>query len=232
MKTTRSIRLCALLAAAALLVACTKDNPDTGATPTTPTKPEPGDNAAGGAPAKVEAQPFSFDEVPAAVRGDKEVNAGTRFRDASGDNWLVAFNSMNDAGSQLRVVLARVDGDSSETVNEVEDKVEDCEFDVMLYVDEEALEVTDLDKDGTGEVWFAYHATCTSDVSPSNYRLVMFEGGDEYIIRGTTSIVDADGSKYGGEQEIDASLQNGPAAFLEHAKERWAELTKPKKLDY
>ena len=85
----------------------------------------------------------------------------------------------------------------------------------------DALEVTDLDHDGIGELWFGYEVGCRSDVSPNTYKLLALEGGNKYILRGETLIDDGSGQKYGGTYEVDPSFTRGPPAFLAHARALW-----------
>ena len=97
-----------------------------------------------------------------------------------------------------------------------QDYIRDCQFDLVLSMRPESIEVTDLDKDGIAEVSFAYFLACISDVSPYEMKLLMYEGATKYALRGTAKLVDIP-SKY----TIDASFNTAPKVFLDFAKKKW-----------
>ncbi|MCB9223587.1 MAG: hypothetical protein R2780_04525 [Crocinitomicaceae bacterium] len=120
--------------------------------------------------------------------------------------WLYAYHFIEDAKGN--VTLSR----------EIKDYVENCEFDLNMGHELDALTVTDLDEDQIGEITFIYRLNCTSDVSPSDQKLMMLENGDKYALRGITQVM-GDGGTY----EIDKAFDNAPAAFLDHAKKLWGD---------
>ncbi|MDF2695695.1 MAG: hypothetical protein K0S65_4078 [Labilithrix sp.] len=104
----------------------------------------------------------------------------------------------------------------------MKDKVENCDADLSVAFRDAALEVTDLDSDGLGEITFAYSLNCATDMSPADLKLLTLENGEKYILRGKTRVA-AMGTDpaTGGEFTIDPSFKSGPPAFLEHAKASW-----------
>jgi hypothetical protein len=110
----------------------------------------------------------------------------------------------------------------------VQDFETGCEFDVTLEFIQNTIELTDLDNDNYGEISFLYKKACRSDVSPLEMKYLTIENGDKYIIRGSELMDYGDGDLYGGEMNIDASFQNGPPAFLSHAKGVWQRNNKVK----
>ena len=101
---------------------------------------------------------------------------------------------------------------------EIKDFVENCEFDLMIGHELNAITLTDLDDDQIGEITFIYRLTCTSDVSPSEQKLMLLENGDKYALRGFTEVMGE-----GGEYEMDPAFDKAPKSFLEHAKKLWSE---------
>lgn len=97
-----------------------------------------------------------------------------------------------------------------------QDFVRDCEFDLVLGICPESMEITDLDKDGIAEISFAYYLTCTSDVSPYTMKLLLYEGTSKYALRGTAKVMDVE-SKF----TIDPAFKVAPTSFLDFAKEKW-----------
>jgi len=101
---------------------------------------------------------------------------------------------------------------------EITDFVKDCEFDLNMGHELDALTLTDLDADNKGEVAFIYRTTCTSDVSSSTQKLIMLEDGEKYALRGTTQVMGD-----GGDYEIGEGFKSAPGEFLDHAKQLWSE---------
>lgn len=97
-----------------------------------------------------------------------------------------------------------------------QDFVRECEFDLVLGIRPESMEITDLDKDGIAEISFAYYLTCTSDVSPYTMKLLLYEGANKYALRGTAKVMDIE-SKF----TIDSAFKTAPKSFLDFAKEKW-----------
>lgn len=107
-------------------------------------------------------------------------------------------------------------GDTYAEVWKAQDYIRDCEFDVVLGIRPESMEVTDVDKDGIGEISFVYYLACTSDVSPSDMKLLMYEGTTKYALRGTAKVMEIP-SQY----TIDAAFKAAPKALLDFAKKKW-----------
>lgn len=104
-------------------------------------------------------------------------------------------------------------------VREVRELANACMFDLTNEVRETSVGVTDLDADGVGELTFAYVTGCRSDVSPLTMKLVVLEGADKNILRGTTRLNPGDGW-VGGEFTAEFG-KRAPATFLEHATKMW-----------
>lgn len=105
-----------------------------------------------------------------------------------------------------------------ELKKETTDFVKDCEFDLNMSHELDAISLTDLDEDQIGEISFIYRLTCTSDVSPSTQKLIMLEDGNKYPLRGTTQVMG-----FGGEYEVGDEFDSAPEGFLDHAKELWSQ---------
>lgn len=95
------------------------------------------------------------------------------------------------------------------------DFVKECDFDIILYHLDD-IQLTDLDEDNVGEILFGYRQSCTSDVSPSNQKVFIFENGDKYGLRGT-----AEALGHGGEYEPGEEFNSAPDGFLESAEQYW-----------
>ena len=102
----------------------------------------------------------------------------------------------------------------------VTDFVEECPLDAQAVFLQEAVEVTDLDKNGIAESWLMYRTYCKADVSPSTQKLLMYEGIQKYALRGTSKIrMGTDHS--GGELMPDETFKNGNKLFLDFGLAKW-----------
>ena len=182
-----------------------------------------------GEPAALEKLAFDKGAVPSGIEIDGELDTGLRFRDKNGENWLlVSYKEpkTKDSGASryLYVKHVAVAGDETRELRVVRDKVEDCEYDMLVQVHPDSLVVTDLDGDGAGEVTFGYKLACRSDMSPATFKLLVLEEGDKYILRGDTKIGTDDIGFDGGNYKVDPSFKKAPPGFLEHAKKLWPSL--------
>lgn len=122
------------------------------------------------------------------------------------DQYLHAYHYISAAESEA-YVLSR----------ELTDFVKDCEFDIILrHLD--AIELNDVDGDNIGEITFGYYLACTSDVSPSSFKVFTFENGDKYGLRGITVSLGE-----GGDYEKGVNFEVAPEGFLEIAETYWEE---------
>ena len=99
--------------------------------------------------------------------------------------------------------------------------MDDCPLDLEARFLPKALTVTDLDQDGTAEVWLVYRTTCQGDVSPSTQKIILYEGPRKYAVRGTSRIVIGRGQYDGGTYTLDAAWRAAPPAFRQHATQLW-----------
>lgn len=102
----------------------------------------------------------------------------------------------------------------------VQDKIEDCQVDATCEFLPGSFTITDLDKNNRGEVTFLYKLSCKGDVSPDDKKLIMYEGTDKYVIRGTT-ILEYNNTKDGGDKRIDASFLKAAKPLLDYANLQW-----------
>lgn len=112
-----------------------------------------------------------------------------------------------------------------EQIWQINDLVEECDFDLTLEFFPQALRITDLDGDGLSEIWVVYHLGCFNDISPRDMKLIMYEGRKKHAMRGV-QLVNL-GERYeGGEYKMDAAFREGPESFRRYAKNLWAEFVK------
>jgi hypothetical protein len=113
-------------------------------------------------------------------------------------------------------------GGAPKQVWRVTDFVRDCELDGMtVSFIADAFCVTDLNKNGEAEIWMAYILNCAGDPGPMTMKIIMYEGGKKYAVRGNTRSLVTENEYAGGEYTLDAAFASGPAVFSAFAKELW-----------
>ena len=103
-----------------------------------------------------------------------------------------------------------------ELLEDIVDFVKDCEFDIVIGHELDAISLTDLDSNQIGEIAFIYRTSCTSDVSPSTQKLIMLENGIKYALRGSTQVMGE-----GGDFEVDPAFEKADQEFQKHAESLW-----------
>ncbi len=140
------------------------------------------------------------------------------WQDDNGEN-VVLFAIK--AGEELFVYHYASEFNQTRLLRKVYDFEKDCEFDQTLEFVEQSIAITDLDKNGLGEITFAYKKACISDVSPLELKLLMLENGNKYIIRGNTLIKMGE-ETFGGNKTVDPTFEQAPPNFLSHANKVWS----------
>lgn len=166
---------------------------------------------------------------PAMYKG-KMINA-VRWKDKQGDNIVITTetgtfptkNSENGDGHDAELYAHRyiMDGTSANEMWRVYDFVKDCPLDIQVAFIRNSFQVTDLDKDGTAEVWIMYKTACHGDVSPCDMKIIMYEGDQKYAVRGENKVKISATESFGGEYKMDQAFLNGPKTFRDFAKKLW-----------
>lgn len=204
-----------------------------------PTTPEEGANLLPGWDKKVPhfavEQDFSPKKeasikVPSIVR--KQLDGGkaietTAWQDGNGDNYFGIFLQKDKEKDQTQLLAfhaADLGRARYRVLRRLEDFVEECEFDLVLDMIPGSLTVTDLDSNRYGEVTFVYQLGCVSDVSPLTAKLMLWENGKKYAIRGETSIKTG-GKPMGGEKQPSSNFAEAPQALQTYAQMQWDRFT-------
>lgn len=179
---------------------------------------------------------FATADLPGDFEVRGSVMGGLRWTDNNGDNFIVFSNETlegDDSDCEAvpcdpKTLLLRADhiavaSSGTQVLRRMKAREANCEFDLVSTIVEQSLGVTDLDEDGIGEASFAFRISCASDMGPLVLKLLLFEGGDKYIIRGHTRYADQD---LGDDKEIDALLRKADSRFLDHATALWDRIVK------
>lgn len=145
----------------------------------------------------------SIDQVPDGVEVRGKQIAAYTWDDRQGKNLLVLAEQVSerdDDGTQSAFVYAAqylIDGNRPKRMWMLYDDVQHCEFDAALRFDMAATKVTDLTGDGITQATVGYSRTCTSDVSPNEFKLIMHVGkSQKFRLRG----VDRNGASWWDEE--------------------------------
>lgn len=178
--------------------------------------------------AQLKVTPLAPGAVPAALKRSGRVVQALRYTDRTGTYTVLATQSgpapdpkAQATDGQRADVYAYQYPATGPASWQVHDFEADCPLDIAASFRPKGLSVTDLDQDGTAEVWLVYRTTCRGDVSPSAQKIIMYEGTRKYAVRGTSRLVLGNGHFDGGTYTFDAAWQAAPAAFRQHATQLW-----------
>lgn len=170
-------------------------------------------------------------ELPKSIKYTGNLQEALRFSDKQGDFIAIttetgetASKTATDEGARdaaLYAYLYKVSGGSASQVWKVQDFIKDCPVDIEANFIANTFQVTDLNQDGVAEIWLLYKTVCHGDVSPSNMKIIMYQGQQKFAMRGRNKVEYAAGKFEGGEYTFDEAFSNGPAAFRTFATKLW-----------
>jgi len=179
-------------------------------------------------------------QFPASIKYEGFIKNAVRWKDKSGDNIVITtetgiyrneklkheFEDGSDA--ELYAYHFTLSNNVATQTWRVKDFIADCPVDITASFVKNTFKITDLNKNGIAEVWLMYKTVCHGDVSPSNMKIIMYEGNNKYAMRGENKVqvgsdVNDKASFIGGEYKLDANFKNGPKVFKEYAQNLWKE---------
>ncbi|WP_196889424.1 M949_RS01915 family surface polysaccharide biosynthesis protein [Aureivirga sp. CE67] len=83
-----------------------------------------------------------------------------------------------------------------------------------------ATTITDLDKDGVSEITLPYVSICRGGVDPGRMKIIMYEGGTKYALRGSTMLMCKSEHPFGGDFKPSENLKN-KKVFSKFLIEHW-----------
>jgi hypothetical protein len=180
------------------------------------------------AQAQLRVSPLAPAAVPATLRHSGRVVQALRYTDRTGTYTVLATQSgpaadpaaQSSDGRRADLYAYQYPATGATPSWQVHDFEADCPVDIEARFQPKGLTVTDLDHNGTAEVWLVYRTTCRGDISPSTQKIIMYEGPRKYAVRGTSRVI-AGQETDGGTYTLDASWRAAPAAFRQHAAQLW-----------
>lgn len=175
-------------------------------------------------------------QVPKTFRYKGNFKDGFRWKDKTGEYTVITsetgiyrnenFPHEEDDSRDAEVFAQCYSLENNQLVWKVNDFIKDCIVDIEAEFKKNTLSVTDLDKNGIAEVWIMYKMACKGDVSPSNLKIIMYEGKQKFAMRGETKIrsgMENHGKPIfeGGSYTFDKAFQQGPETFRDYAVKLW-----------
>jgi hypothetical protein len=169
-------------------------------------------------------------QLPGSVRYKGELIDAVQWTDVLGANLVITARAEivtkttdeNDTkGVELFANHYLLKDDSTLLMWKLYDFNKDCMFDLNVGFIDKTFAITDIDKNGKAEVWLMYKNQCTSDVSPAPTKIIMYENGRKYALRGTSRVQISATEFMGGSFSFDDAFKNGPVAFRQHAQKLW-----------
>jgi hypothetical protein len=170
-------------------------------------------------------------EIPKGITYSGVIKQAVRWTDKSGDNIVITAETGDQQSksgpsedyreAHLYAYHYLVSKDSVRQTWKVHDFIKECPLDIEANFIENTFQVTDLNNDGIAEIWMMYLVTCTSDVSPVEMKIIMYQDDKKYAMRGHNKIEYPDGQFMGGDYKFDKAFNEAPAPFRDFAKKLW-----------
>lgn len=169
-------------------------------------------------------------QLPKMVKYQGKLRNAVQWTDRSGDHIVVTAetgvyrnpkNTEDWADAELFAQHYLVKAGVAQQTWKVYDFIKDCPVDVQASFIKNTLQVTDLNKDGMGEVWVMYKTACQGDVSPATMKIIMYQRAQKFAMRGENKIKLSEQEQYGGQYTFDRTFLDGPKEFRDFALKLW-----------
>ena len=186
---------------------------------------------------QIPAEQLDFSNLPKGIKYEGKIKNAIRWVDSMGDNVVILTETgiyqnkkfeheYDGKDAELFAYHFIVENDSVSLTWRVYDFISDCPVDIEASFIRNTFQVTDLDGNGVAEIWLMYKTVCHGDVSPCDMKIIMYQGGQKFAVRGKNKVFvgkDDQGNAiyHGGEYKIDKAFADGPKVFLEFAGILW-----------
>ncbi|GAB4038814.1 hypothetical protein GCM10028809_58130 [Spirosoma gilvum] len=174
--------------------------------------------------------PVHKPDIPSSARYTGQLKQAVRWTDNTGDQLVILTETGPQQSTKgqddyreaaLYAYHYALDASGSRLTWKVYDFVTECPVDIELYFVAKTFAVTDLNKDGKAEVWLMYKSGCHGDVSPISMKIIMYENGKKYAVRGETRVKVSATEYMGGSYSFDAAFKSAPSLFRQYASTLW-----------
>ncbi|MFM7769340.1 MAG: M949_RS01915 family surface polysaccharide biosynthesis protein [Bacteroidota bacterium] len=198
---------------------------------------------------------ISKDEVPSGLAYNGKIDKAFTWNDNNGENILLLTSKEKlgldyFGGYSPYIYIFAYNfinkGKGYELLWKMNDQVLECPTDAKCEFLEGSTTLTDLDKDGFGEVKLQFELGCVSDVRPYDMKLLFYENGKKRALRGLRWLdmdalqgnrkskypfaldemaIDPKSSKpdyyHWGKYKTEEDFKNDPIEFLEYVRLEW-----------
>jgi hypothetical protein len=179
--------------------------------------------------AKIKLTKLDKKSIPKKIQYTGQIVNAVSFKDSLGHNIVITTETgetqskvePDSRDAALYAYHFYSKGDSIQTSWKINDYIKDCPVDLKANYIKHTFAVTDLNEDGKAEVWLMYKTVCHGDVSPSDMKIIMFEAGNKYAVRGTNKVKVSENDYMGGEYKFDDALKKAPQVFRQYAEQLW-----------
>ena len=181
--------------------------------------------------AQVKVTPLDKKAIPSSIKYSGHVVNAARYTDSEGEHIIITTETGEikskepDYEDYRKAELFAYDylvkNGTPKIVWQLHDFTIDCPFDLKARYIPKTFAVTDINKDGKTEVWLMYSVVCHGDVSPSDMKIIMYEGVKKFAIRGQSFVKLSAKETYGGTYTMDEAFKNGPEVFRQYAIQLW-----------
>jgi hypothetical protein len=181
--------------------------------------------------AQIKVTKLDKNSIPKAIQYNGHIVDAVRWTDNLGDHIVITTEtgktkskSTSDddySDAALYAYHYSIKEDSIKLTWKVYDYVKECDFDLKANFIKNTFPVTDIDKNGKAEVWLIYETLCTGDVSPSEMKIIMYEDGKKYAVRGKRKTKVSATEYAGGEYSFDDAFKKAPEVFRRYASQLW-----------
>lgn len=168
-------------------------------------------------------------QLPKGIGLNGKLVTALQWTDKQGTQVVVAtetgeIESAESAGIRSMGLVAQhwvVQGSSVRPSWLVTDGEKQCPVDIAANFLPNTTAVTDLNRDGTGEIWLMYTTACHGDVSPQAVKVIMYQGDKKYAMRGQSRIRISATEYEGGSYQFDYNFRTAPPEFKAYAQALW-----------
>lgn len=183
----------------------------------------------------IEYQKIVFNNVPKPIKYEGRIVNAVSWKDSKEKHILITsetgiyqsskFSHDDNDGSDAELFAYHFikKGNSYKQQWEVYDYISDCPVDIEANFIKNTLHLTDLDNNGLVEIWLMYTKVCHGDVSPSQMKIIMYQGKQKYGMRGENRIEFPNNESMGGDYKFDKSFLEAPESFRIFAETMWNE---------
>lgn len=176
-------------------------------------------------------------QFPKSIKYEGFVKNALKWKDKAGDHIVIItetgyhinkkfVHESDGSDAELFAYHYIISGNEAKQSWKVYDYVSDCPVDIVASFVKNTLQVTDNNNNGIAEIWLMYKTACHGDVSPSEMKIIMYEGSTKYAMRGENKVAVGIGDNgteqyIGGEFKFDENFKKGPKVFKEFAQKLW-----------